>query len=91
MSQKHILESKLRPAVEFYTAWTCLGAATLCIHSPWAVALAPSMGWAAGGAYGLIGAWRFKQGMEVLQYRKNLKRLPLYEMTSAQIPVNKKH
>ncbi len=31
---KHI-ESKLRPAVEFYTAWTCFGAAALCVHSPW--------------------------------------------------------
>lgn len=91
MSQKHILESKLRPAVEFYTAWTCFGAAALCVHSPWAVALAPSMGYAAGGAYGLIGCWRFKQGVDVLKYRRNLKRLPLYEMTSAQIPVSKKH
>lgn len=87
---KHILESKLRPAVEFYTAWTCFGAAALCVHSPWAVALAPSMGWAAGGCYGLVGAVRFKQGMDVLKYRRNLKRLPVYEMTSSQIPVSNK-
>ena len=87
---KHILESKLRPAVEFYTAWTCFGAAALCVHSPWAVALAPSMGWAAGGCYGFIGAIRFKQGMDVLRYRRNLKRLPVYEMTSSQIPVSNK-
>lgn len=88
---KHILESRLRPAVEFYTAWTCFGAAALCVHSPWAVALAPSIGWVGGGCYGLLGAVRFKQGVDVLKYRRSLKRLPVYELTSSQIPVSNKH
>ncbi|QEY57773.1 type IV conjugative transfer system coupling protein TraD [Pseudomonas sp. C27(2019)] len=87
---KHILESKLRPAVEFYSASVFFSAATLCVYSPWAIALAPSIGLATGGCYALAGAIRFKQGLNVVRYRQNLKRLPIYEMTSSQIPVSNK-
>ena len=59
---KHILESKLRPAVEFYSASVFFSAVTLCVYSPWAIALAPSIGLATGGCYALAGAIRFKQG-----------------------------
>ena len=88
---EHAMESKLRPAVELYTVAICIAAAMLCMSSPWAVALSPEIGQVAALAYALFGLIRLRQAWEVLRYRRNIRRLPRYELTSRQIPVSRKH
>lgn len=87
---EHAMESKLRPAVELYTVAICIAAAVLCMSSPWAVALSPEIGQVAALAYALFGLIRLRQAWEVLRYRRNIRRLPRYELTSRQIPVSRK-
>ncbi|AKK01070.1 type IV conjugative transfer system coupling protein TraD [Pseudomonas citrulli] len=87
----HAMESKLRPAVELYTVAICIAAALLCVFSPWAVALSPEIGRVTALAYTLFGLVRFRQAWDVLRYRRNIRRLPRYELTSRQIPVSRKH
>eukprot|EP01132_Coremiostelium_polycephalum_P015870 gene15870-19130_t len=82
------MESKLRPAVELYTVAICIAAAVLCVYSPWAVALSPEIGLVAALAYTLFGLIRLRQAWEVLRYRRNIRRLSRYELTSRQIPVS---
>jgi len=84
----HILESKLRPAMEFYTASLCAASAAVSLYSPWALALSPSLGGCVAAGFALFGALRFQQGLSVLRYRRNIKRLPVYAMTSRQVPVS---
>lgn len=86
---EHAMESKLRPAVELYTVAICIAVAVLCVYSPWAVALSPEIGLAAALAYTLFGLIRLRQAWEVLRYRRNIRRLPRYELTSKQIPVSR--
>jgi len=87
---EHAMESKLRPAVELYTVAICIAAAVLCVYSPWAVALSPEIGLVAALAYALFGLIRLRQAWEVLRYRRNIRRLTRYELTSRQIPVSRK-
>jgi conjugative coupling factor TraD (TOL family) len=87
---EHAMESKLRPAVELYTVAICIAAAVLCVYSPWAVALSPEIGLVAALAYALFGLIRLRQAWEVLRYRRNIRRLPRYELTSRQIPISRK-
>jgi conjugative coupling factor TraD (TOL family) len=86
----HVMESLLRPAVELYTVAVCGGAAALCLHSPWAVALSPETGAGMAMAYTAFGLKRLNEARMVLRYRRNIRRLPRYELTSRQIPVSRK-
>ena len=84
---EHAMESKLRPAVELYTVAICFAAAVLCLYSPWAVALSPEIGRITALAYAVFGFIRLRQAWDVLRYRRNIRRLPRYELTSRQIPI----
>lgn len=87
---EHVMESRLRPAVELYTVAICAAAVALCLRAPWAVALSPEIGLVAALAYGLFGLIRLRQAWAVLRYRRNIRRLPRYALTSRQIPVSRK-
>ncbi|POF88778.1 type IV conjugative transfer system coupling protein TraD [Pseudomonas putida] len=84
----HAMESLLRPAVELYTVGICAGAGALCLHSPWAVALSPEVGAGMALAYTAFGLKRLNEARIVLRYRRNIRRLPRYSLTSRQIPVS---
>ncbi len=86
----HAMESLLRPAVELYTVGICAGAGALCLHSPWAVALSPEVGAGMALAYTAFGLKRLNEARIVLRYRRNIRRLPRYSLTSRQIPVSTK-
>lgn len=86
----HAMESLLRPAVELYTVGICAGAGALCLHSPWAVALSPEVGAGMALAYTAFGLKRLNEARIVLRYRRNIRRLPRYSLTSRQIPVSSK-
>lgn len=83
-------EVLLRPPVELYTVFVCLGCALVCLFAPWAVALSSHIGWAMAAVFLLFGGIRLRDAWIVLRYRRNIRRLPRYEITSKQIPVSKK-
>jgi len=87
---QHILESKLRPAMEFYPATLALASAALSVYSPWALALTPSLGFCVGAVFAGLALVQLREGFAVLRYRRNIKRLPLYAMTSRAVPVSQK-
>jgi conjugative coupling factor TraD (TOL family) len=90
-TDKYILSSKLRPAVEFYTAVVCACCVYVCLQAPWMVALSPSIGIVAAGGFAVFGLVRAKQGWDVIHYQRNLRRLSRFEMTSRQIPISHKY
>ena len=89
MSNRHVMEALLRPAVELNTAAVAGAAAVICVVAPWSVALAPSVSYVTAGGFAVLAAVRARQGMKVIRYRRNLRRLPRYVMTSTQIPVSR--
>lgn len=88
MSNRYVIEALLRPAVELNTTIVAATAAFICLRAPWAVALAPSVSYIMAGAFGVLAIVRFRQGMRIVRYRRNLRRLPRYALTSKQIPVS---
>ncbi|EIK6740002.1 DUF87 domain-containing protein, partial [Salmonella enterica subsp. enterica serovar Aqua] len=89
MSDRYVMEALLRPAVELNTAVAAGCAAFVCVSAPWAVALSPSVSYVTAGAFVALAAVRTRQGLKILRYRRNLKRLPRYVMTSRQVPVSR--
>ena len=89
MSNRYVIEALLRPAVEFNTAVVAATAAGICVTAPWAVALAPSVSYVTAAGFGVLAAVRFRQGMKIIRYRRNLRRLPRYVMSTRQIPVSR--
>jgi hypothetical protein len=75
--------------VEFNTAVVAATAAGICVTAPWAVALAPSVSYVTAAGFGVLAAVRFRQGMKIIRYRRNLRRLPRYVMSTRQIPVSR--
>jgi conjugative coupling factor TraD (TOL family) len=82
------VEVLLRPAVECYSVAAALGAALLCLFAPWALALSPTLGLGAGIVFLLFAMMRFSALWKVLRYRRNIRRLPRYTMTSRNVPVS---
>lgn len=89
MAQPHAIEVLLRPAVELYTVAVCACAGTLCLVAPWALALNPELGWGAAAAFFALGTLRARQAWAILRYRRNIRRLPRYVMTSREVPVSR--
>lgn len=88
MTHNHGIETLLRPAVELYSVAACSSGAVLCITAPWSLALAPAIGAAAACAFAVLGVIRLNQACTVLRYRRQMRRLPRYRMTSREIPVS---
>lgn len=88
MAQHHAVETLLRPAVELYSATACSSAAVLCLVAPWSLALTPSIGVGGACCCATLAAIRLKQASVVLRYRRQMRRLPRYVMTSREIPVS---
>lgn len=91
MSDRYVMESLLRPAVELYSATVAASATCICLTAPWAVALAPSVSWVTAAGFGVLALKRTQQGLKILRYRHNIRRLPRYVLTSEQIPVSQRH
>lgn len=89
MAQPHAIEVLLRPAVELYTVAVCAGAAFLCLVAPWSLALSPLLGLGSALAFLAFGAIRFRDAWVILRYRRNIRRLPRYVMTSRDVPVSR--
>ncbi|HHQ5843893.1 TPA: type IV conjugative transfer system coupling protein TraD [Enterobacter asburiae] len=88
MSNRYVIEALLRPAVELNTAVVSGIAAYVCVQAPWAVALAPSVSYVTAAGFAALAVTRTHQGMKIIRYGRNLRRLPRYVMSSKQIPVS---
>ena len=88
MAQPHSIEVLLRPAVELYTVAVCVGAALLCLVAPWSLALSPLLGLGSALAFLTFGVIRWRDAWAILRYRRNIRRLPRYVMTSRDVPVS---
>ncbi|CDM88730.1 TraM recognition domain-containing protein [Xenorhabdus bovienii] len=88
MSGRYVVEALLRPAVELNTAVVSSVAAFICICAPWAIALTPSVSYVMAGGFAVLAMIRTWQGIQVIHYRRNLRRLPRYQMSTKQIPVS---
>lgn len=91
MSDRYVMESLLRPAVEMYSATVAGSATFICLTAPWSVALAPSVSWVTAAGFGMLALKRTSQGLKILRYRRNIRRLSRYALTSDQIPVSRRH
>ncbi|MFB4363085.1 type IV conjugative transfer system coupling protein TraD [Pantoea sp. BS_8] len=91
MSDRYVMESLLRPAVEMYSATVAGSATFICLTAPWSVALAPSVSWVTAAGFGVLALKRTSQGLKILRYRRNIRRLSRYALTSDQIPVSRRH
>ena len=89
MAQPHAVEVLLRPAVELYTVAVCASAALVCMVAPWSLALSPLLGFGSALAFLAFGAIRLREALAILRYRRNIRRLPRYVMTSRQVPVSR--
>ncbi|MEQ9924873.1 type IV conjugative transfer system coupling protein TraD [Pectobacterium brasiliense] len=88
MAQSQPVEVLLRPPVELYTVAVCAGAALLCLTAPWSLALSPDIGIGSALAFGIFGTLRWRDAQVILRYRRNIRRLPRYVMTSRDVPVS---
>ena len=88
MAQPHKVEVLLRPPVELYTVAVCAGSALVCVAAPWALALNPALGLGSALAFLAFGAMRMRDAWRILRYRRNIRRLPRYVMTSRDVPVS---
>ncbi|MFC4160717.1 type IV conjugative transfer system coupling protein TraD [Chitinimonas lacunae] len=88
MAPSHAVEVLLRPAVELYSVAACAGAAVLCVVAPWSLALDPLLGHASAAAFVVFGSLRLCDALVVLRYRRHIRRLPRYVMTSREVPVS---
>ncbi|MGP3790522.1 type IV conjugative transfer system coupling protein TraD [Pseudomonas sp. B392_1p] len=89
MAQPHAIEVLLRPAVELYTVAVCTVAAVLCLVAPWSLALNPLLGLGSALAFLAFGSIRLHDAWVILRYRRNIRRLPRYVMTSRDVPVSR--
>lgn len=52
--------------------------------------LTPTIALAAALAFAMLAAWRMQQGMAIVRYHRNLKRLPRYTLRAEEVPVSNK-
>ena len=90
MSANSANEVLLRPVVEVYSVVACLTCALLCFVAPWAVALSPKIGLSTAAVFLVFAGIRAHDAYNVIRYRRNIRRLPRYALTSRQIPVSKR-
>src|SRR6185312_335888 len=87
--RRYATESLLRPAVELYSVAVATLAAALCLTAPWAFALNATLGRCAAAGFLALAAVRLRQACSILRFRRYIRRLPRYIMTSRDIPVSR--
>ena len=86
MKTNRPLEALLRPPIEWWSSLGCAFASFLLYFWPGKFFLTPQIGFSLGTLIAFISVKRFIEGCHIVDYRKNLKRLPFYALSSAQIP-----
>jgi conjugative coupling factor TraD (TOL family) len=84
------LEALLRPPIEIWSALTASCAAFLALCLPQYLMLTDALSYPVGIGLLLLASHRGRQALLVLRYQRNFKRLPLFRLRPAQIPVSAK-
>ncbi len=83
-------DNRLRPAFEFFPA-TVLGGTALALWQDayWLLPIMPGVASTMAGIFAALALWRFWQGLKILRYRANLRKLPRYVLDADDISVSK--
>lgn len=88
---KYPIEALLRPPVELYSAYTAWTIAVIAVFMPSVIMMTPGVAYVSAAVLMMIGLRRFLQGYKILQYHRNLVKLPYYGLKPREIPVSHKH
>jgi conjugative coupling factor TraD (TOL family) len=91
MSSKYAMEVMLRPPVELWSGVIAFSAAIACFASPATLMMSPSVAYTSALILAALATFRFKQGLKIVKYQRNLKRLPRYALKTSQIPIYKNY
>lgn len=83
------VEALLRPTVEKSVALACYGCAALVYFEPMVFMLNEAVSYGMASAFVAFGYYRYRQGAVVSRYKKNLRRLPSYNLKSSEVPVSR--
>ncbi len=86
----HPIEALLRPPVELWSAFTSACVAAICVGAPHQLLMPTQLGQTVGAAFALFAAYRTRQGLAVISYQSNLRRLKTYTLDAGQVPVSRK-
>ena len=86
MKGSMVLEAKLRPPVELWSATVATGCATIAKYAPWALMMPPRLGDVCAGAALGFAYWRARQAAEVLRYQHGLKYYKVTRVAPHRIP-----
>jgi hypothetical protein len=88
--QRHPVEALLRPPVEWWSAFVAGLGALVALVAPWALMMTPAVAWLAAAVLMSFALWRGMQGLRVVRYQRNLRRLPEYRLRARRIPVSRR-
>jgi len=80
------LEALLRPAYELRAAAVSGVGAAAVLTSPATFMLTPDLAWSFAALFLFHATWRLCQGLHIVRYRRNLRRLRSYVLTSEEFP-----
>ncbi len=86
-----LIDVKLRPPVELWSAVTAASCATAVALSPALFLMTPDVAHGAAAGLGALAVWRGWQGIGILRYQRALTRLPRYALTADRIPWSRRH
>ncbi len=85
----HPIDNKLRRAVEFVPAGLSVVCMLAALKAPGLFLMPKPVAMSAAAAFAGLAIWRALQGMDVLRYRRGLRRLPRYSLSAPEIPVSR--
>jgi len=88
MNNNYPVEALLRPPIELWSVLCAYGTATIAIMAPWSLMMTPAVGYGTAALLFLFGSIRAKDAFYVLRYQRNMRKLPEYSLTPAQLPVS---
>ena len=84
------VESLLRPPVELYSSAVSFTFAFFLWYAPEFLLMTPTIAYSSSIILVVLGLIRLRMGIKIIRYKRGLKRLPFYAMSSKQVPVSKR-
>ncbi len=88
MSDQHLVETLLRPPVEWFSALTYILVASLAVAAPSYLMMPPVVAFMCSTVLLFLGIKRFWEGFKLVRYHFGLKRMKPYVMKDSLIPVS---
>ena len=89
MSGRYPIEALLRPPVELWSALVALMAALVALVAPLALMMTPGVAYGCAVLLVWLAAHRLRQGLRIVRYHRNLRRLPRYILKAHRIPLSR--